>query len=320
MRNLKPFIAGLLAWGAIASADAADIVKVGVFAVSSALPYFVAVERGYFKEVDIETQMVPLNTGALIVQAMVAGQIDATSNLVTLEGANINARRPGTAMYLSINGQNEQYKMEQFIVRKGVNAKTLKDLKGMKILSAPGPANMSAARAVLKANGLEEGRDYTLTEQPMGVHVGSLQSGSFDAAYTLEPVATIAQRQGVAQLLEAGTISTHLLGRKDALAFASGGAVTTKFMTERPSVAARYASAWAKAIKDVNNDTKVRVYLVKHINTSGEIAPTVPLPKFVMSKDLRPIDISDFQKFVDLAVESGVVKEKVDVKTFLKAF
>ncbi|MDB5775473.1 MAG: transporter substrate-binding protein [Herbaspirillum sp.] len=320
MRNLKPCITALLAWGAIAAADAADIVKVGVFTVSSALPYFVAVERGYFKEAGIETEMVQLNTGPLLVQAMVAGQIDATSNLVTLEGANIDARRPGSVMYLSINGQNEQYKMEQFIVRNGVNAKTVKDLKGMKILSAPGPANMSAARAVLKANGLEEGRDYTLTEQPMGVHVGALQSGAFDAAYTLEPVATIAQKQGVARLLEAGVISTHLLGRKDALAFASGGAVTTKFLTERPAVAARYAAAWARAIKDVNDDPKVRVYLVKYLNTSGDIAPTVPLPKFVMSRNLRPVDIRDFQKFIDLAVDSGVVKDKVDVKTVLKAF
>jgi NitT/TauT family transport system substrate-binding protein len=38
-----------------------------------------------------------------------------------------------------------------------------------------------------------------------------------------------------------------------------------------------------------------------------------------MTKDLRPVDYADFQKFVDLAVESGVIKDKIDVKTFLKA-
>jgi NitT/TauT family transport system substrate-binding protein len=319
MRTLKVLVAGLLACGFTATAVAADTVKVGVFAVSSALPYFIAVERGYFKEVDIETQMIPLNSGPLLVQAMVSDQVDAVSNLVTLEGANINARRPGTAMYLSINGQNDQYKMEQFIVKKGSTAKTIKDLKGAKILSAPGPANVSAAKAVLKANGLEEGRDYTIQEQQMGVHVGAIAAGTFDAGYTLEPVATIAQKQGVAQLLEAGVISTHLLGRKDALAFAAGGALTSKFIADRPAVATRYAAAWAKAVKDANSDPKVRDLLVKHMNTSAELAPTVPLVKFVMTKDLRPVDYADFQKFVDLAVESGVIKDKIDVKTFLKA-
>ena len=37
-----------------APAVAQDKVKVGVFPVSSSLPYFVAVERGFFKEQNIE--------------------------------------------------------------------------------------------------------------------------------------------------------------------------------------------------------------------------------------------------------------------------
>ena len=36
---------------------AADKVNVGVFPVSSALPYFVALERGYFKDQGIEVSM-----------------------------------------------------------------------------------------------------------------------------------------------------------------------------------------------------------------------------------------------------------------------
>ncbi|MEN3363463.1 MAG: NitT/TauT family transport system substrate-binding protein [Burkholderiales bacterium] len=320
MLKLKSVVACLLASGFTASVMAADIVKVGVFTVSSSLPYFVALERGYFKEVDIETQMTPFAASSLTLQAMVSEQIEAASNLVALEAANINARRPGTTFYLSVNGQSQQYKMEQFIVPKGSTAKTIKDLKGGRLFSAPGPGNVGAAKAVLKANGLVEGRDYTMQEQQMGVHVGALQSGNFDGGYTLEPMATIAQKQGVGQLLEAGVISTYLIGRKDALAYASGGVVSGKFLAERPAVAARYAAAWAKAVRDINNDPKVRVYLVKHLNTSGEIAPTVPLPKFTMIKDLRPVDYVDFQKFIDVAVENGIIKDKIDVKTIVKAF
>ena len=33
--------------------DAADKVTVGVFPISSSLPYFVAIEKGYFKEANI---------------------------------------------------------------------------------------------------------------------------------------------------------------------------------------------------------------------------------------------------------------------------
>jgi NitT/TauT family transport system substrate-binding protein len=91
-------------------------------------------------------------------------------------------------------------------------------------------------------------------------------------------------------------------------------------MAKQPAVAARYAAAWAKAVKDVDTDPKVRDLLPKYMNTSADIAPTVPLAKIVMVKDLKPQDLADFQKFVDIGVAQGVVKGAVDTKTMVKAF
>jgi NitT/TauT family transport system substrate-binding protein len=317
---LRRAILVALAATAPLAAFAQDKIKVGVFPSSSALPFYVALERGYFKEVGIEPEAVVFNAHPLTVQAIVTGDVQAAANLVTLEGANINQRRPGTLTYIALNGQNAQYITEQFVVKSGSTAKTLADLKGAKILSAPGPANLGAAKAVLKSVGLEEGKDYTIQEQQMGVHVGALQAGTFDAGYTLEPVASVAIKNGAARRLEAGVISTYLLGRKEALAFAAGGALSGEFITKQPAVAARYAAAWAKAVKDVDTDPKVRDLLPKYMNTSAEIAPTVPLAKIVMVKDLKPQDLSDFQKFVDIGVAQGVVKGAVDTKSMVKAF
>jgi NitT/TauT family transport system substrate-binding protein len=302
------------------AAQAQDKVRVGVFLATSALPYYVAVERGYFKEVGIETEAVPLATHPLIIQSMVKGDIDAASNVVTLEVANINALRPGTAAYISLNGQNAQYITEQFVIRNNHPAKTLKELKGTKLLSAPGPANVGAAKAVLKTLGLEEGKDYTMQEQQMGVHVGAIQAGTFDGGYTLEPMGTMMIDQGIARRVEGGVIATHLLGRKDAFAHAAGGALSQKFMTERPDVAARYARAWAKAVADSNNDPKVRELLVKYMRTPANIAPSVPLVKFFMVKDMETTDVVDFQRFVNIGVEMGVVKSKVDVRNMMKVY
>jgi len=319
-RQLILAVLAAIAASMVTPAHAVDKVKVGVFPSSSALPYFVALDRGYFKEVDIETEAVTFNAHPLTVQAIVTGDIDVASNLVTLEGANINQRRASTLTFISLNGQNAQYITEQFVVRIGSTAQSLKDLKGAKIMSAPGPANLGAAKAVLKSAGLEEGKDYTIQEQQMGVHIGAMQANTFDAAYTLEPLASMMIKQGAARRLEAGVISTHLLGRKEALAFAAGGALSNKFMTERPQVAARFASAWAKAVNDVARDAKVRELLPKYMNTSADIAPTVPLAKLVLVKDLTAQDMSDFQKFVDIGIQQGVIKGAIDVKTLIKAY
>ena len=303
----------------IGTARAADTVKVATFDAASTLPYWVAVTRGYFAEVGIEPVGTPLATHPLIVQSLVTGDAEACTNLVTLEAANINSRRANSVLFFSINGQNAEYQMEQFVVRPGSPAKTLVDLKGARIISAPGPGNLAGARGALAAVGLQENRDYTLVEQPMGQHVGAMQSGQFDAAYTLEPVATIGVRNGAMQRLEAGVIATHMLGRRDAFAFASGAGFSGRFLETRHDVAKRYAAAWGKAVMAVRNDLTTRQVLTSHLNTPAELAAVMPLQRFTLASEMTPQMLADLQKFIDLAVAQGVVRERITTAQLLRA-
>ena len=319
MRRRSLLLAGLAAPAFSRRALSAEKVRVAVLNVSVAFPFWVAQERGLFAAEGIEAEAVPLQTPPLIIQTLVSGDADMTSNLVTLEGANINARRANTVLYFCLNGQNAQHRMEQFLVRTGSGVQRIADLKGSRIVSAPGPANMAAARGVLAANGLQEGRDYTLTEQPMGVHVGALQAGTFDAAYTLEPVATIAIQQGAARVLEAGVIATYLLKKPGAQSFASGAAVSGRFLQERPEVVRRVARAWEQAIGLIGSDRSTREYLVTRLQTPADVAGTVPMTSFNMVKDLTSAQVADFQAFVDIAVRQGVVRDSIDVRSFIRA-
>ncbi len=302
-------------------AHAADKIKIGVFPSSAALPFYVAMNRGYFKEAGLEVEEVPMTSHPLTVQALVSNGIDAAANLVTLEGANMESRRPNTLKYISLNGQNAQHVIEQFVVKPDNPARTLKDFRGgIKLLSAPGPANIGAARAILKKVGLVEGTDFTIQEQQIGVHIGALQSGTFAGGYVLEPTATIMVAQKIGRRVETGVISTYLLGRKEASAFAAGAVMSDKLVAERPDVAKRFAAAWARGVKEAQADSSTRGYLVQGMKVPPDLAATVPLPRIVMVKDMTPADVGDFQKFLDIGVELGVVKDKVDGKALVKAF
>src|SRR5260221_408790 len=105
LRHVMSALAAIVALAAPASAQ--DKVKVGVFPVSSSLPYFVAVERGFFKEQNVEPEMVRLIGGPPNVAAMITNQIDASAVLVTIEGMKANIKKPGGAMYISGNSQNK---------------------------------------------------------------------------------------------------------------------------------------------------------------------------------------------------------------------
>ena len=326
-RITETTLRSVLAYAAVAvvslavftDARAADKVKVGVFPVTSGLPYFVALERGYFKDADIDAEMVRLIGGPALISAMITNDIDVAANLVTIEGMNANLKKPGIVNYVSINSQNKRYKMETFVVRKGYNAKKISDLKGARIMSAPGPANMVMARAVLAANGLKKG-DYQLDQLAMPQHVTAMKAGTYDAGYTLEPAVTIMESRGFARALEAGVIATYILGKDEAEAWVAGTALTGKFLEKRPEVAKRFTQAWARALADIGKDASVRKHLVKNTFTPEAIAPTVPLVNFTMVKDMSADDKAEFQQFIDFVADSGVLSRKIDVTKYMKIF
>jgi NitT/TauT family transport system substrate-binding protein len=320
--NWTIFAAAVLALGAIAEgpAVAQDKVTVGLFPISSSLPYFVALERGFFKEQNVEPELTRLMGGPPNVAAMMTNQIEVSAVLITLEGLNANVKKPGVANYISLNSQTKVWKMEQFVVRNGFKAETIADLKGAKLMSAPGPANLGTAKAILARNGLKEG-DYTIDQLDMGQHVNAMTAGTFDGGYTLEPNASMMIKAGVARSLEVGVISKYILGDETADAFAAGCAMTSDFIQKRPEVAKRFAAAWAKAIDFINKSPdQARKYLARNTYTPDNVVDMVSMIGYVMVGDMSPRQISDLQKLADFGNSIGVVPEKVDVTKVLQKF
>jgi NitT/TauT family transport system substrate-binding protein len=323
-RAARTMLTGVLAAAALAvlPAKAQDKVKVGVFPISSSLPYFVAVDLGYFKELNLAPETSTLMGGPPNVAALITNQIEVSAVLVTLEGLNADIKKPGVAMYIAMHSQNTTYKMEQFVLREGLadRVKTLKDLKGLKLMSAPGPANVNTAKGILARVGLKDG-DYTIDQLDQGQHVNAMKASTFDAGYTLEPSATIMHNLGYARTIEDGVIAKYILGDPNAEAFAAGCAFTTEFITKRPDVAKRFAAAWAKAIVYINEHAaEARKHLAKNTLTPDNVVDSVPMLGYLMTKDMSPEQLGYLQKFADFGTEIGVVPEKIDVKKYLKAF
>jgi NitT/TauT family transport system substrate-binding protein len=319
------FLGALVAaslFGFPAVAQTPDKVKVGVFPISSSLPYFVAINLGYFKEFNIEPETAVLMGGPPNVAALMTNQIEVASVMVTLEGLNANIKKPGVAMYISLNSQNAGHQMEQFVVRSSLvdKVKSLKDFKGLKLMSAPGPANLNTAKGILAKVGLKDG-DYTIDQLDMGQHVNAMKAGTFDAGYTLEPSASIMHKLDVAKTLEAGVIAKYILGDPNADAFAAGCALSSDFISKRPDVAKRFAQGWAKAIDYIQkNPEAARKYLAKNTMTPDDVVDTVPMIGYMMVKDMSPKQLDYLQQLADFGTQIGVVPEKIEVKRYLKSF
>jgi NitT/TauT family transport system substrate-binding protein len=223
-------------------------------------------------------------------------------------------------MYIALNSQTKVWKMEQFVVRNGFKAETIADLKGAKLMSAPGPANLNTAKAILARNGLKDG-DYTIDRLDKGQHINAMTAGKFDGGYTLEPNASMMIKAGVARSLEAGMISKYILGDEQAAAYASGCAMTGDFIAKRPEVTKRFAAAWGKAIDFINgNPDETRKYLARNTFTPDNVVDMVSMLGYVMAGDMNARQIGDLQKLADFGNSIGVVPEKLDVAKVLQKF
>src|SRR3954469_2774406 len=321
MRGKIGLIAGAIL-GVIASepACALDKVTVSVNPVSSALPYFIAADRGYFREAGIEADMKRIAVPTLAISGMVAGQIDAVAVILAIDAANANLKKPSVITFIALNAQSTKYRMEQFVVRKGYEAKTLADLKGARIASAPGLGNITLAKAALAKAGLKDG-DYTLDQLEMAQHINVIKSGQYDAAYTLEPGGTMMDQMDIARTLEAGIIANIILGDPSANAYVGGAALSEDFIKARPDVATRYAQAWNKSLDLIREDPKeARKYLLKNTVTPESVVDTVPLLLHTPVSKLSEQDKKNFQAYVDFAIGLGAISEKIDMTTFLKAY
>ena len=313
-------IACTLACLGTAPAFALDKVTVAVNPVSSSLPYFIAVDRGYFKDAGIETDMKRIAVPTLAIGGMVAGQIDAVAVILAIDGANANLKKPGVITFIALNAQSSKYRMEQFVIRKGYEAKSLADLKGARIASAPGLGNITLAKAALAKAGLKDG-DYTLDQLEMAQHINVLKSAQYDAAYTLEPGGTMMDQMDIGKTLESGIIANIVLGDRNANAYVGGAALSEDFIKARPDVAKRYAEAWNKALDLIANDPKeARKYLLKNTVTPESVVDTVPLLLHTPVSKLTEQDRKNFQAYVDFAIGVGAVSEKIDMTKFLKAY
>lgn len=305
---------------AAAPAWAADKVTVAFGKSSNAMPYFVAVEKGFFEKNGIEIEPVVISVNSMLQSSLIANQVDVSVGLLAVEGMTGNLAKPGAVNYIALNAQNATHRMEQFVARKDFPAKTIADFKGAKLATAPGIGNVAIAKAALAEAGLKEG-DYTLDQLEVAQHINVLISGQYDGAFTLEPGGTMINEKGIGRTVMAGVIAKTILGDPEASAYVSGTAISEKFLSERREVAARFAKAWGEAIAFIeSNPDEARKTLVGNTPIAEDIVPKLPIIDFTMVSDLSDKDKANLQAYIDFAVKIGAVKSAIDVKPFLVAF
>ncbi|CAN7373992.1 ABC transporter substrate-binding protein [Acidovorax sp. LjRoot118] len=307
---------GMLAAPALVRAQSGPKVRIGFWPVAAGLPFFAAVEKGYFKEAGLDVEPLKFAGAQQVMEAMLSGRSDGSSNGTGSANLAIGEiAQPGLFKIFATNPSNAKFVLDQFITGKDSAIKTMADLKGKKVASGPGIQNMTLCKTMLERAGAT---GATVTELPIGQHIASIVAGQVDACYTLEPTGTIGRMNGTTRIIESGVVAKYILG--DAMAPWHGGAasLTSEFIKKNPEVAKKFIAAYARGIELVRTKPdEARQFMKGYTAIEGALTAEVPLASYMLHNEFKPSDLAYFQKFYDLFTEKGIFEKKVVVDSLI---
>ena len=225
------------------SADKADKltqVRMGLAARSTtSMPFFVAKERGFFREEGLDVELI-------VMQAIQTIQATMGKSLQF-------ASATGSAVSAAVNGADIKVILAvtdrpSFDLIAQPNITSIQQLRGKKIgTGGVGSLAEILARRILTANNVRPEEVTILATGPSHVTYMSLKAKVIDAAPLQMPLTFTAQDEGFRKLAAAGDVYQSV----------QGGLATTKaVLTEQPEMVTKVVRAMLRAIRLIKNDRK----------------------------------------------------------------
>jgi NitT/TauT family transport system substrate-binding protein len=286
---------------------AQDVVKIGYLRIVMSFPTFVAQEKGFFAEEGLKVELIPFNSGSAIIDALLAGRIDANCGSAMTGHWFAAQTAPDRFKIFLSYGTTSAKDDNSFVVvvKEDSPIKDLKDLKGKRVGHFPGPTSMELARAVIRTQINPE--EVIFTQVPPPNIVPALAAGQIDAFFSPEPMGMLAVSKGVGRYLKKSPLTLLKLKRGiPGMAFS----FSAKFLEERPEQAKKVKAAMDKAVDYIRgHEQEARPYLVEYTGLPEPVAMAIPLDEFIKLEELNK---KAGQAYFDVLYKEGAYKEKVD--------
>ncbi len=329
MANRK--IAGRLGWGLALALNVllpsmvraqSDTVKLGDLAAISNAAVYIAIEKGFFKEQGVNTEITNFDSAAKQVPALVAGELEVSVGSASAGLFNAVAEKAPFRIVADKGQAREGYGFSLLAVRKDLvdsgQVKTFRDLKGKKIaLLAKGNIQHYLIGKMAEEVGLTI-NDVELTFLGAPNQVTAFETKAIDAAYAVEPWVARFTERGVAVKFRTPDQVKGLGPVQVGVIIYSG-----KFINERRAVAQRWMNGYIKAAeffhKKGTKDPEVAAILEKYTKVPAKVIQTaIPPYQDPNGRPLRDNLADQAQWFVNNGMQQKISIDNALDLSFLK--
>jgi NitT/TauT family transport system substrate-binding protein len=292
-----------------AHAAAQTPLRVTYLPTLDAVPMFMAMEKGYFKEEGVVVQATPSQGGAAAIPGLMGGAYDITfSNVVS----TLLAQQQGFKLRVIAAGTKNDPSAKPvtgLLTRKADGIKSGKDFEGKSIaVNTRNGVIWLFARSWVKKTGGDPSK-VMFKEVPFPQMGDALRNKQVDGIFTISPFADSATKEG--DVVRAADPYTEVQPTADI-----GHFVTTEdFFQKNQEATRKFGRALRKGVQYVNANFKAPETQLL-ISTVTKLTPEIvaTLPQMVMPERVYP---EEYAKTMALMVDAGLLRSGVDLSSMI---
>lgn len=283
------------------------VVKIATDRLVGGLPLFVALDQGLIEGSGVKYTTDEFATASLVADSLVAGKHDVGGPIGMPDMIIIESKEPGRFKIFSVFAEPSDSPISQIVVKKGSSISSVDQLAGKKVGIGPGVTPDFLARSFfskMNVTGVE------LVVIAPNIWIQSLASGSVDAVYMIDPLATIAIDAGVGESIFSGPESAVI----DPMPIVAT-AFTSEFVSLHPAEASRIVSALDRSVGSIEDSPEsARSSLSAMAGIPSNVTDKINLGRSYDSRFSRST-VDNVQEMADLMLEMGYIDKEVDVSS-----
>lgn len=278
-------------------------IKVGYIPIGVYSYFWRARDAGYFKEENLDVELVPMAGGGQIIPALQSGalQFGITDALGVL-----NARNGGIPVtYVSFNFSQASDDPIHAVLTMDPDIKSAADLKGKAVATNLSyNTDWTAMREWFRKHNVDP-KSVTFREIPFPDMIAALRSKTVSAVGATEPFLTLGKEQG------ARVLGYHFTDVKSPVFF-SGVAAMRPYVEGNREVAKRFRRAINRALDDFKNPQIVR----ETIAANTKVPPAV-IEKMALGRWEKNVPPETMSFWVDAAKKEGIINSAADLNSLV---
>jgi len=254
LRGAIPIIALALVFHFPAATSAlAQNIRIGIPGLSAEFtPVWAAKDRGRLKKHGLEAEIIVMQGGTQLVQALVGGSLD----FAVMGGAYLSgAVRGADLVMVATHMDRFPYSL---IVKPSI--KRSEDLKGTKLaISRFGSSSDAGLRVALQRSGINPDKDVTIMQVGgQTERYAALKAGVIDGTVVIPPLSSAAQRAGFNSIINMAKLG---------IPFPQEGVVASRqYIATRRDTLLRFLRAYLEAVRDLKAEKEFAIaVMARHL-------------------------------------------------------